>query len=341
MFSTYAQWYSGGIRPCIWQGQASRTLIMAERLTRPFPPEQAPRSRRLLAHIELADPVTWITPITMVICGAIATGQGTPGFHGTMLRDLVLVGLAALMCGPFGTGFSQSINDYFDRDLDAINDPSRPIPSQRVTLGAARLNWITLALATMIASLVLVRQSVWVPILAAISLVLSAAYSVPPIKLKQHFWMGPPAVGFGYVFLSWITGHLIFAPMSWPSLILALINSALAAGLLFLNDIKSIEGDRKLGLRSMTVAFGARRTLLISYAIIGICELLLLALSLMAGHLWATVVLALALLIPIMSQVQLYRDPTHTNFKRYIIASNPFVLLIQFMSAFIVGGYIG
>jgi chlorophyll synthase/bacteriochlorophyll c synthase len=52
-------------------------------------------------------------------------------------------------------------------------------------------------------------------------------------------------------------------------------------------------------------------------------------------------VLALALLIPIVSQVKLYREPTHENFKRYIIASNPFVLLIQFISAFIVGGYFG
>ena len=312
---------------------------MAQRLVQPLSSERVPLTRRLLVHVELADPVTWITPITMVICGAIATGRGDPGFHVASLRDLFLATMAALMCGPFGTGFSQSINDYFDRDLDAINDPARPIPSQRITLGAARLNWVALGLGTMGVSMILARQSIWLPVLAGISIALSAAYSVPPIKLKQHFWMGPPAVGFGYVFLSWITGHLIFAPMSWPSFTLALINSALAAGLLFLNDIKSIEGDRQLGLRSMTVAFGARRTLLIAYLIIGICELLLLALALLAGHLWATAILTLALLVPIASQVKLYREPTHTNFKRYILASNPFVLLIQFISAFIIGGY--
>ena len=312
---------------------------MAQRLVQPLSSERVPLTRRLLVHVELADPVTWITPITMVICGALATGRGVPGFHITDVGDLVLVGLAMLMCGPLGTGFSQSINDYFDRDLDAINDPARPIPSQRITLGAARLNWVALGLGTMGVSMILARQSIWLPVLAGISIALSAAYSVPPIKLKQHFWMGPPAVGFGYVFLSWITGHLIFAPMSWPSFTLALINSALAAGLLFLNDIKSIEGDRQLGLRSMTVAFGARRTLLIAYLIIGICELLLLALALLAGHLWATAILTLALLVPIASQVKLYREPTHTNFKRYILASNPFVLLIQFISAFIIGGY--
>ncbi|NTW97178.1 MAG: UbiA family prenyltransferase [Oscillochloris sp.] len=312
---------------------------MAEHIARNAHSNQPPFAKRLQAHVELADPVTWITPITMVICGALASGRGSPGFQITQAADLLWVTLAALMCGPLGTGFSQSINDYFDRDLDAINDPSRPIPSQRVSLGAARTNWIILGLGTFVVGLILMRQSIWLLVLSVLSIILSAAYSVPPVKLKQHFWLGAPAVGLGYVFLSWAAGHLTFAPMSGPSLILALINSFLAAGLLFLNDIKSLEGDRTHGLQSMTVALGVRRTLVVSYLIIGACELLLLLLSLWAGYLWATVVLTLALAIPIYSQVRLYREPTHKNFLRYIIASNPFVLIIQFVSAFIVGGY--
>ncbi len=314
---------------------------MANRLTQPLPAKPAPPMQRLQVHLELADPVTWITPICMVICGALAAGRGEPGFHIADGGDLLLAVLVALMCGPLGTGFSQSINDYFDRELDAINDPTRPIPAGRISLAAARLNWIGLGLATCAVSLLLARQSIWLPALALLSLALAAAYSVPPIKLKQHYWLGPPAVGFGYVFLSWGAGHLIFAPMTWPSLLLALISSAMAAGLLFLNDIKSIEGDRQLGLQSMTVAFGARRTLLVSYLIIGICELILLGLALAAGHRWAMALVALALLIPIYSQVQLYRNPTHRNFKHYIIASNPLVVLLQIASALIVGGYFG
>jgi hypothetical protein len=48
----------------------------------------------------------------MVIAGALAAGRGEPGFHAEDPRDLGLFALAVLMCGPFGTGFSQSINDY-------------------------------------------------------------------------------------------------------------------------------------------------------------------------------------------------------------------------------------
>jgi chlorophyll synthase/bacteriochlorophyll c synthase len=277
----------------------------------------------------------------MVLCGALAAGRGDPGFHLTDGGDLGLVALAALMCGPLGTGFSQSINDYFDRELDAINDPARPLPSGRLSLGAARLNWLALGMATLTSALFLAQRNVWVPGLAALSLALAAAYSVPPLKLKQRYWLGPPAVGLGYILLTWVGGHLIFAPLTWPSLLVALAGSALAAGLLFLNDIKSIEGDRTYGLQSLPVALGVRRTLLVAYMIIGLSELIPAGLALMAGQLWATALVALALLLPIPSQVRLYRDPTHKNFQRYMLVSNPLVILILLLAAFSVGGYFG
>jgi bacteriochlorophyll/chlorophyll synthetase len=296
---------------------------------------------RLQAHIELSDPITWVAPITMVFCGALASSRQPSGFEPTRIGDLILICLAALMCGPLGTGFSQSINDYYDRDLDAINDPARPIPSGRVSLGEARANWVGLGLGTMLIAIFLTRYSPWMPIFGAISLFLAAGYSIPPFKFKQNFWLGPPAVGVGYVMMTWLTGHMLFGPLTWPSLTMALIASALAAGMLFLNDIKSIEGDRQLGLKSLTVALGVRQTLVVSFGVIGLCQLALLVLALLTGYLWAAGIVAVALLAPIYAQVQLFREPTHTNFKRFLLINNPFVLVIQIISAFIVGGYFG
>lgn len=298
-------------------------------------------AQRLGAHLELADPITWVAAIAMVFCGALASGQGNPGFHPTNPGDMLLACLAALMCGPLATGFSQSINDYYDRDLDAINDPKRPIPSGRVSLAEARANWIGLSVGTIAISFFLARYSFWIPLFAAISLVLSVAYSVPPIKFKQNFWLGPPAVGLGYICLTWLVGHMLFAPLTWPSLILALINSALAAGLLFLNDIKSVEGDRQLGMKSLTVALGVRQTLTVAFVVIGLCELAMLVLAWLAGYQWAAALTAVALFAPIYNQFRLYRDPTHQNFKYYMLINNPCVLILELISAFIVGGYLG
>lgn len=300
--------------------------------------QQIPLTKRIWAHIELADPVTWISPALLCFCGAIASGAAT-GFDPTNLRHLALIALGALMTGPLGTGFSQSINDYYDRDLDAINDPSRPIPSGRIGLGAARINWIVLGIATLLVSLAF--ASPLITLLAILGLILSVIYSIPPIKLKKHYWLGPPAVGLGYVSMSWIAGHLIFTDITWPSAIVAWINGGMATGLLFLNDIKSIDGDRQHGLNSLTVTLGVKRSLLVAYAVINFFEVLLLILALIWGYWWVAGFILLALVAPIYSQIKLYREPSHKNFLRYILASNPFIALIQLLSAFVVGGYFG
>lgn len=38
-----------------------------------------------------------------------------------------------VMAGPFLTGYTQTINDWYDRDIDAINEPYRPIPSGKIS----------------------------------------------------------------------------------------------------------------------------------------------------------------------------------------------------------------
>ncbi|WP_322488450.1 (bacterio)chlorophyll synthase [Chloroflexus sp.] len=295
-------------------------------------------SRKIRAHIELADPVTWISPVLVCFCGALASGYER-GFDWTRPDHWWLMLLGALMTGPLGTGFSQSINDYFDRELDAINDPQRPIPAGIVTLNEARWNWIVLGTATMLVSLVFVQPLI--VFFAFVGIVLSVIYSMPPIKLKKHFWLGPPAVGLGYVSMSWMAGHLIFAPLTWQSVVVALINGGLAAGLLFLNDIKSVEGDRKLGLKSLTVAIGVKRTLIVAYATINGFEAILMILAWIWGQYWVAAFILLALVVPIYNQIKLYREPNQQNYVRYLLASNPFVALIQIVSGFLVGGYFG
>lgn len=302
-------------------------------------PQRDVLSRRIVGHIRLADPITWVSPILMCVCGALAAGRGQPGFHPTVLADLGQLLLGMIMIGPLATGFSQSINDYFDRELDAINDPSRPIPAGDVTLREARLNWIALGVATMLMSLIFAKWEVTV--MAFLGLLLAAAYSVPPVKLKRHVWLGAPSVGVGYVVVTWLTMHLIFAPLTWPSVMFALINGMMVSGLLFLNDIKSVEGDRLHGLKSLTVTLGTRRAVLVAFGVISGSQFLLLALVLQWGHAMIAAAMLLMVLIPLPFQVKLYREPSHANFLRYTMVSNPFAALIQLFSAFVVGGYFG
>ena len=64
-----------------------------------------------------------------VLCGAAASGNFT-----WTPEHVAQSALCMVMSGPLLTGYTQTINDYYDREIDAINEPNRPIPS-----GAARL----------------------------------------------------------------------------------------------------------------------------------------------------------------------------------------------------------
>ena len=79
-----------------------------------------------LAVIELLKPITWFAPMWAFACGLVSSGVSAADFHVSML----VVGV--LLCGPLVCGTSQAVNDWFDQEVDAINEPQRPIPSGRV-----------------------------------------------------------------------------------------------------------------------------------------------------------------------------------------------------------------
>eukprot|EP01030_Chromulinospumella_sphaerica_P033663 gene33663-34570_t len=79
----------------------------------------------LSAVTELFKPITWFPPMWAFACGAVSSGVAITDHWG-----LVLAGVA--LSGPLVCGTSQAVNDWFDRHVDAINEPNRPIPSGRI-----------------------------------------------------------------------------------------------------------------------------------------------------------------------------------------------------------------
>ena len=91
-------------------------------------------------RLQLCKPVTWIPLIWGVACGAAASGNYHTWNPFDANQDLSLVtsdALKALSCmilsGPILTGYTQTINDWEDREIDAINEPNRPIPSGAIS----------------------------------------------------------------------------------------------------------------------------------------------------------------------------------------------------------------
>ena len=82
-------------------------------------------------RVQLTKPGTWVPLIWGVACGAAASGNYRwPLVGGATLaeggEDLAKALTCMVLSGPFLTGFCQTINDWYDKDLDAINEPYRP-----------------------------------------------------------------------------------------------------------------------------------------------------------------------------------------------------------------------
>lgn len=203
----------------------------------------------LSAVAELLKPITWFPPMWAFSCGVVASGVPTAGHWAVIVLGVVLA-------GPMVCASSQAVNDWFDRHVDAINEPHRPIPSGRLPgrwgLGIA-IVWTGLSL--IVASFL----GPWGFGAAVVGLVLAWAYSAPPFRLKLNGWWGNAACGLCYEGLAWATGAAVMAGGAMPatrSLALAALYSAGAHGIMTLNDFKAVEGDRQMGVFSLPVRLG-------------------------------------------------------------------------------------
>lgn len=254
------------------------------------------------ALVELLKPITWFPPMWAFLCGAVSSGQGL------IDRPWLLVA-GVLLAGPLVCGASQVVNDWFDREVDAINEPERPIPSGRVP-GYWGLLWAIVW--TALSALWGAALGFWVGIATALGLVLAWAYSAPPIRLKRNGWWGALAVGFSYEGLAWVTGAAVFlggALPAWPVLVAAGLYSVGAHGIMTLNDFKSVTGDRALGLRSLPAVYGLRKSAHIACWFMAIPQVLVVAGLTYYGAHWQAVVVGLLIVGQLLAMFRLVRQP--------------------------------
>ncbi|WOJ93515.1 chlorophyll synthase ChlG [Congregibacter variabilis] len=269
------------------------------------PVDLTPSSRALpepRALVQLLKPITWFPPMWAFVCGAISSGQSLGDRPGLVVAGVVLA-------GPLVCGGSQIVNDWFDRHVDAINEPNRPIPSGRVPgqwgLYYA-IAWSLLALGFSAA------LGIWVFGATLVGLFLAWAYSAPPLRLKLNGWYGNLAVGVSYEGLAWITGAAVMLGGVMPSseiLVLAGLYSLGAHGIMTLNDFKSIEGDRRIGIRSLPAVLGADRAARLACVVMAVPQILVIAMLLVWGHPGAALGIALSLLLQALAMAKMLKDP--------------------------------
>ena len=202
------------------------------------------------AVLQLLKPITWFPPMWAFACGVVSSDVA-------ILPNWQIALLGIVLAGPLVCAMSQAINDWYDRDVDAINEPGRPIPSGRIPgQWGLYIAVIWTGLSLLVAGLL----GRWVLISAIVGLALAWAYSAPPLRLKRNGWWGNAACGFSYEGLAWVTGAAVMlggALPPAPVLALAVLYSLGAHGIMTLNDFKSIRGDQQMGVNSLPVLLGA------------------------------------------------------------------------------------
>jgi chlorophyll/bacteriochlorophyll a synthase len=264
--------------------------------------ETAPRSLPTPgAVLELFKPITWFPPMWAFGCGVVSSGANLAERWPMALAGIILAG--PLICAT-----SQAVNDWYDRDVDAINEPNRPIPSGRIP-GRWGL-WIAMAW-TVVSMLWALALGPWVFSAAAVGMILAWVYSAPPLRLKQSGWWGAAACALSYEGITWFTGAAVMLATvpNTQILILAALYSFGAHGIMTLNDFKAIEGDKLTGVRSLPVQLGVDKAARVACMVMAAPQVLVIAFLVAWGAPFHAAAVATSLGLQLYMMSRLVTDP--------------------------------
>jgi chlorophyll synthase len=253
------------------------------------------------AILQLFKPITWFPPMWAFGCGVVSSGASLGAHWFTIAAGIVLA-------GPLVCATSQAVNDWYDRHVDAINEPNRPIPSGRIPG-----RWgIFIAIAWTIVSMLLATLlGPWGFAAACFGMLLAWLYSAPPLRLKRNGWWGNAAVALCYEGLPWFTAAAIMAHdrPSWPIIAIALLYSVGAHGIMTLNDFKSIEGDKRMGIDSLPVLLGPARAASLACVVMAVPQALVVALLLHWGRPYSAIVILLLIAAQVILMQRFLQSP--------------------------------
>jgi chlorophyll synthase len=253
------------------------------------------------AIVPLMKPVTWFPPMWAFACGVVSTGEPVSQNISILIRGIILAG--PLMCA-----MSQTMNDYFDREVDAINEPERPIPAGKISKQASWL--ITFGL-ILTGFLVALSIHPYVVAIAFVGVLMSHAYSGPPIRAKRNGWYGNLIVGLAYEGVAWLTGSFSITQgvPSKESIALAIIFSLGAHGIMTLNDFKSVVGDRIRKVGSIPVQLGEKKAAILASIVMDAAQIAAIAILLAKGSMISASIATILLVLQIPMQKILIAHP--------------------------------
>ena len=243
-------------------------------------------------------------PFTSLL-GAVAIFAASFVGSGTNIGSYGLpVALAALI-GYLFTSASNSLNDYFDHNVDCINHPDRPIPSGKISAREALVfSSVLFGLCLALAVLLSIYSGIQALLIVLVSLMVQLAYDT---KVKKAKTIGNIFIGFQTV-LAFVFGGIIVNNLN-PVLFMAVSSFLAITAREVVKDVEDIEGD--VDKVSLPKIIGIKRANIIALVLISSAVVLSLVgyypLNLFGFGYLATVLVADAVFI--YSMTLLFKNP--------------------------------
>lgn len=201
---------------------------------------------RVRGLVELTRPVNSFAAGVLTFIGVFVAGG---------VLDAPLRMAAAVGATWFATGAGNAVNDYFDRNIDRINNPERAIPRGAVGPRGALVFSMVLFLGSVACTLVL-------PPLA----ILIAVFNLLALLAYTKLFKGLPGVGNAVV--AYLGGStFLFGGAAvgnvGESAILFCLAAVSTLTREIIKDVEDIAGDREEGLNTLPIAVGERPALIV------------------------------------------------------------------------------
>lgn len=195
-------------------------------------------------YLEILRPGNAIMAVIAIFLMAVISGKFT--------LEVLMVAVVVFIV----TGAGNSINDYFDHKIDAINKPERPIPSGRISLKTALIYSISLFVVGIILAFLI---SFLLGMIAFLSSILMIFYAR---DLKTKCFIGNLSISF-LTGLCFVFGGIAVGQIM-VSIYLGFYAFLMTMAREIVKDMEDMEGDKEEGATTLPLVYGTRTSSLIA-----------------------------------------------------------------------------
>ena len=232
-------------------------------------------------YIALMRPANSLMVGFAVIVGALVS-SGNPALLAQNIRELVL----GYLTGALLAASAMVLNDVIDREIDAYNEPRRPIPSGRVSVRGALAWFAVLSVLGLSASLAISLEAFLIALAAYVVAVVYNAWGKKtglPGNLMVSYTVMTPIV----------FGSVVVGDFSPKAVIFSAIIFLANTGREITKGIVDVYGDSIKGVRTVAVTRGRRAAayMAVAFYLSAVVLSLVPYVTRMAGYLYLILVL--------------------------------------------------